>query len=1140
MIKYIFYRAKSQWKILSLLWLSFLIANTFIISGPTYLGWVKGMIYKDALNQVPVTTKNISITTGNQPLIKDSFEENNSIITNLASSDLDDLFIDQSSILQSTEYYWGRSEPDKSRTASLLTFVALSNNEKFINSTNENSTEESYINVLAPKKRLDDLGLKVGDILRADSIKGAGGNVDSGLKETKENIKNFIFQIEADGGSVEDIFEDSGNKTIGDINIDELKEGLSTFGVKNLEELSQFLNDDLSEILISDLEIRISGHFNEIPNNELFGYYDELFLPPSPCMTCQLPLALVMSQDDYFDFLQPLTKGLPVRAWWYLDVAHEKLTENIDKNYLDNLQNFEKNMLISFPQATVLTQLDRVAEKTDNEMNFVRAPVLMIFSLLVIFSSTLLAMFSFLINQERKEEINYLFLRGTSKFGVIKYFLYEWLIFGIPIMIIAPILSNVVLNFVISTYLNQEPIGTNWLFIFKVESLIISIIFLLIACLFSFIIYLAFNNQIINSKRLFIIGTSVKNNIFTKYFLDIFIAIGSILIFFELRMRVLSSVAENLILNQYTFFLMSLVLMIFLTMLLIRMLPILLKILSIIGTVAYTPLYLSSKKLSKNSNWYLWLFLIVALGMTSFIVISSIQSSLEKSKKDKSSFITISDFRISESSPFGIEEEYISDLEDQEGINTIGRMNRISGNSGTTGAGVDAQLLGVDKSLVDIAWTREDFFYESKEQLFSDWENNEYDPGILIEDNISSINIKNYSDKDLNDSFLWAIVKGSDSRVTAISLGPIEPDKWTTNSVKLKNIKFPARLIGVEVYEPSSEDNSVPFTLYLDSISFLDDNSKVVNQISFKDNLNWAPMPTSEGFDTNIESNEESLIIKLGNGSTKGIRGIYVSDYSEGISVIASDQFISKSGKGIGDQIIFYAAGSYIPMKITKSAKYFPGTSNNNDFILVDLKVLRNYLELTKLQIFRPNELVVDIQDGYEEKVSGYVIENFPLSTIKDKSMIEKKSLVTPIAVISWKGISIVGLWAFMSLIFIGLIGFYIANEIQSSFDNAINEAIGFAPFSKFVMSYFEYGVVILLGVMSGITSGLIISRILNQLVMSLDESTITNFPETLIISWGYVFYALLLLGLLYIFCSFIFSFISTRTNIAEELKKVN
>ena len=1154
MINYIFHRAKSQWKILSLLWLSFLIANTFIISGPSYLSWVKGMIYKDALSQVPVTTKNISITTGNQPLIKDSFEENDSIILNLANSDLGDLFISQNSALKSTEYYWGKLEPDKSRTASLLTFVTLSNNEKFINLTGDTSavsdSDKKYISVLAPQQRLDDLGLKVGDILRADSIKGSGGNFDSGLKETKENINNFITQIESIGGSVEDIFKGVSTEMVGDLDaiaskafierIEDFKEGLSTFGVNNIEELNQFLNDDSNDILTSDLELRISGYFNEIPENELFGYYEELFLPPSPCMTCQLPLVLVMDQEDYFNFLQPLTKGLPVRAWWYLDIAHENLTKNIDNDYLQNLQNFEKNMLISFPQATVLTQLDRIAEKTNDEMNFVRAPVLMIFSLLVVFSSTLLAMFSFLINQERKEEINYLFLRGISKFGVIKYFLYEWVIFGIPIMILAPILSNIVLNFVISSYLNQDPIGTNWSSIFKPESLVISVTFLLIACLFSFIIYLAFNNQIINSKRLFVIGSSVKNNIFTKYFLDIFIAIGAILIFFELRMRVISSVAENLILNQYTFFLLTLVLMIFLTMVLIRLLPILLKILSIAGTVTYTPLYLSSKKLSKNSSWYLWLFLIVTLGIASFIVISSIQSSLEKSKRDKSSFITISDFRISESSPFGIEEEYISNLIAQDGINVVGRMNRISGNSGTTGAGTNAQLLGIDKNLVDIAWTRQDFFYEPKEQLFSSWQQNLYDPGILIEDNTSTISIKNHSDKDLEDSFLWAIVKGSDERITAVSLGPIESKKWTTNSVQLKNIKFPARLVAVEVYQPSSEDNSVPFTLYLDSISFLNNESEVVNQIFFKDEFNWAPMPTSEGFDTSIELDDQGLILKLGSGSTKGIRGIYVSDYFEGIPVIASDEFISKSGKGIEDQIIFNATGSYIPMKIVKSAKYFPGTSDNNDFILVDLQLLKNYLELTKLQSFRPNELVVDIQSEYQEKISEYVIENFPLSSIKDKSMIEEKSLVTPIAVISWKGISIVALGAFLSLIFIGLVGFYIANEIQSSFDNAINEAIGFAPLSKFVMSYFEYGAVIFSGVVSGGVSGLIISRILNQLVMSLDESTITNFPETLVISWGYVFYALLLLGLLYIFCSFIFSLISTRANIAEELKKVN
>ena len=132
MFKYIFNRAKNQWKLLSLLWISFLIANTFIISGPTYLGWVKKMIYEDGLNNTPSTTRNISITTGSQPLIKDSFDENNSIINDLASQNLSDLFVEQSSVIQSTEYFWGKEIPNNNRKMVRLTEILSS--DAFTNS----------------------------------------------------------------------------------------------------------------------------------------------------------------------------------------------------------------------------------------------------------------------------------------------------------------------------------------------------------------------------------------------------------------------------------------------------------------------------------------------------------------------------------------------------------------------------------------------------------------------------------------------------------------------------------------------------------------------------------------------------------------------------------------------------------------------------------------------------------------------------------------------------------------------------------------------------------------------------------------------------------------------------------------------
>ena len=95
MFNYIFYRAKNQWKLLLLLWISFLIANAFIISGPTYLSWVKKMIYEDGLINTPPTTRNVSITTGSQPLIRDSYEKNNSIIDDLANQHLEELFLEK-------------------------------------------------------------------------------------------------------------------------------------------------------------------------------------------------------------------------------------------------------------------------------------------------------------------------------------------------------------------------------------------------------------------------------------------------------------------------------------------------------------------------------------------------------------------------------------------------------------------------------------------------------------------------------------------------------------------------------------------------------------------------------------------------------------------------------------------------------------------------------------------------------------------------------------------------------------------------------------------------------------------------------------------------------------------------------------
>ena len=76
--------------------------------------------------------------------------------------------------------------------------------------------------------------------------------------------------------------------------------------------------------------------------------------------------------------------------------------------------------------------------------------------------------------------------------------------------------------------------------------------------------------------------------------------------------------------------------------------------------------------------------------------------------------------------------------------------------------------------------------------VFSGWSNDEYKPGILIEDEILK-HIKNYAIKDLEDSFLWVVVKGSDSRITALSLVK-SSQKWTTNSCSIKKCEISCKI----------------------------------------------------------------------------------------------------------------------------------------------------------------------------------------------------------------------------------------------------------------------------------------------------------------------------------------------------------
>ena len=101
------------------------------------------------------------------------------------------------------------------------------------------------------------------------------------------------------------------------------------------------------------------------------------------------------------------------------------------------------------------------------------------------------------------------------------------------------------------------------------------------------------------------------------------------------------------------------------------------------------------------------------------------------------------------------------------------------------------------------------------------------------------------------------------------------------------------------------------------------------------------------------------ISLDLGVGSTKGIRGIYRTLYKSGISVIVDQDFLKNNQKNINDKFVINVKGTYVPIIINSDVKYFPTSEENHDELMIfDLEEITSFLELMKLQVIRPNEVV--------------------------------------------------------------------------------------------------------------------------------------------------------------------------------------
>lgn len=1059
MINFIKARLKNETILFIPFWITCFFVVSFIVAVPVYLDSLNQLTVINTLKEQKGYNSDLMFTTQWMPMIKNVVKEKQQILDDLLKNNISSLVSDKKDLLSSQKFFWGFSEKniDKGRLSSKASFITVDGFENNINILKGSHKKEDF-------KKIENGLIKV--LIHDDRMKELNISIGDELSFLPINLSS--------------------------------SNSLKTVVVGSFVVRDEFLMGMSNEF------------FNSKPTEDFEAY----------------PLPLLVSEEMFFDQIEKSTRGLPITYWSFVSLNKENIQKMDSNQIINKIQNLDNKVKINLPQITLLTQLDTKLIKSNQELYFIFIPILIIMSVVIGFALTILMMFSFTTTLKRQVDSVTLIFRGAKKINLLKFLIYEWLPIFLLIIIFAPIITiPLVKNFISLNLINMGLINNSFPINYRWDYFALSTISML-GCLM--IVVISFFALKTKEQNLFKISgnifTANSKPFFQKYFFDILLAILFFAIIWETRIRIFQAIDQKEIASfafEFRMITLPLMMMFIFAILFLRIFPIIFKLLDKLVHFIHLPFGVSFgiSQISRNPYWYSWLMLIFIFSISGTLAISSIHRTMEINGIQKVAYETLSDVRLIESSPFGIKKQDREKINKIKNINKFSSILRLEGSIGTTGSGNKFEVLAIEpKKLPEIAWFREDFVNGKVDQILGELsENKEFDE-LIVKDKFEKILISAKSNKEIDNTFLWVVFRGNDGRISTVTLGQIKHDEMSDHVGDLSKISLPAKILAVQVYQPGSEDTSKPFQLLLEKIDLIDSQEKQSNLISFSNDNSWATIPTSEGMDTEMELNSLGLKLNLGVGSTKGIRGIYRTQFKNGISVIVDHDFLKNNENPLKEKFVVNIKGVYLPVIINDEIKYFPSSGEIHDELMIfDLKQITNFLEFMNLQVIRPNELVLKINDNEYDQTMLSIQSNFPLAKIKDKKTLKEKSLVTPLAIIGWKGISLISFWFVLLLALIGYYGFSRINKEVVKTDNVILGTLGVSKKKFLLIVFIEQASLLILSMSLGIIIGVIFGKIFNEIIISLDYKYLSKFPEVLIIGW---------LELLTIICLFLISFI--------------
>ncbi len=535
----------------------------------------------------------------------------------------------------------------------------------------------------------------------------------------------------------------------------------------------------------------------------------------------------------------------------------------------------------------------------------------------------------------------------------------------------------------------------------------------------------------------------------------------------------------------------------------------------------------------RSSFRHAWLLTLITIATVTAVTDSTISASLEANGLFAASQAAGADVRVAGLNGFrGESNQIVIELTNGPEITEWVPALRTAAALGANGQGAEFELLAVDPNslgqvLIDETMKRSaveagDMLQRAAGSLALQV--------IALPTDTESLRIIGQVTEDFVD--IWIRLKAADGTTSTVLMSPSEIDgESAINQVFTGSVTDPANgpfeLLSILVYEPPVGPVGRAVTLSVDRLEVVNTAGSVQVVSTAAGGGEWTVLPGTAGVDGRVfksPGGPDALVtVDFGPGTDRGIRGVHLRDDLDYLPLVMSPVLKEQSGLSDGETGFITAFGKVVPVRVAGAVDTFSTLDTGGAFAIIDYRGVLDYLSLKTDPVLPGSaELFVSIQPGsaatirpFVKSVAGSDTRVFVYEQLVDESTASAGASA------GWKGMHFVVTAALAVLTVTGLALFVGHDFVETRRSSNILFVLGVSRFGQATEKLFRFGLVTLVGVVSGIFLGSLLGAFVSTRITDAYTTQLAAGPSRTttidVLAAGYIA-ALVIAGLIGLF----------------------